>query len=455
MRILVDGRNLSLQAGTGIATYTRNVCSIAKQAGHSVDVLYGEPLSTHRQTVLREIGFFDAQREKASWLNLLRRDLRAVTSNLRPVQAFEIPLSGTVVARQFGSRLPIADRLWNATNLFYNAHVAYGFPYRLSNGFTRVTNVFSSDIAHWTSPMPLRLQGASNVYTLHDLVPLRLPFTTLDRKRIFYRMIERICRDADAILTVSETSRNDIISLFDVPGDKVINTYQSVDIPAHFLNVDQTVLEEELRGLHDVTYKGYILFYGAIEPKKNVGRLIEAFLASNIDIPLLIVGKDGWLQESELALLQSEASGDTAGEDRSRRRTRSGAARGERPRKRIRRINYVSFPQLVNLVRGARLVAFPSLYEGFGLPIVEAMTCGTPVLTSNIGATAEIAGDAALLVDPYDVRDIKNGLIRLATDTELAASLIAKGRQRVEAFSQECYAARLAEAYDRVAARRA
>lgn len=439
MRILVDGRNLSLKTGTGIATYARNVCSVAKSAGHHVDVLYGEAFGYHRNPQFREMSFFDVERETTPWIERTVRDFKAYFSNLRAAKPFEVPLHGTVVSRQFAAALPRADGLWNAKQAFYNAELSFRRPYRASREFSQVNNVFKSDVAHWTYPMPIKLAEARNIYTIHDLVPLRLPFMTLDNKRVHSRMIERICQESDAIITVSESSRRDILNLFDVAPEKVINTYQSVDIPERFLDVDQRVLDEELRGLHDVSYKDYILFYGAIEPKKNIGRLVEAYLSSNIDIPLLLVGKDGWLFKKELALTLLKSN------------TYSVASDGvTRQKQRVRRLDYVTFPQLVNLIRGARMVALPSLYEGFGLPIIEGMICGTPVLTSNEGATAEIAGDAALLVDPYDTRSIREGLVALCSNKELAADLVARGHNRKNAFAPEIHATRLTAAYDSV-----
>lgn len=429
MRILIDGMNLSLKTGTGVATYARNLCRVVREAGHHVDVLFGEPFGYHRDPIFRELAFFDAE-FPPRWSDRFGRQIRAALHGGRTAKPFPVPIEGKVIATQFASRLPDADGIWNAKQLFYDADTAFARRLRFSRRFNRVENTTQSDIAHWTYPIPLRLKGAANIYTIHDLVPLRLPFTTLDRKRVYYRLVEQICRTADGIVTVSETSRNDILNLFDVDPSKVINTYQSVEIPSKLLNSSVEQLEGELRGLYGISYKKYILYYGAIEPKKNVGRLIEAYLSSNLDIPLLIVGKDGWLSKEELRLIDVE-----------------GPSAGERPQlQRVHRVSYVSFPQLVNLIRGARLVAAPSLYEGFCLPILEAMLCGTAVLTSNIGATAEIAGDAALLVDPYDVRSIRDGLTRLSGE-KVNTDYVELGRRRTRLFSEGLFLRKLGDVY--------
>lgn len=440
LRILVDGRNLSLKTGTGVATYARNVCRVAANAGHRVDVLYGEPFGYHRNPVFREISFFDAAPGASSQTARLSRYLAASMSPVLAAKPFEVPLQGTVDNRQFASRLPHADGYWNAPNIFYNADMAYANRYRIARRFNRVSNPMDSDIAHWTYPLPLKLEGAGNIYTIHDLVPLRLPFTTLDRKRPYYRMIAQICREADAIVTVSEHSKRDIMELFAVSPDKIFNTYQSVEIPERLLEIDEASLARRLLGAHGLTYKDYILFYGAIEPKKNLGRLIEAYLASGLKIPLMVVGKDGWLYQNDPALKRIVGQSPV--------NQKEGKIR---PGTQVRRLDYVSFNQLVDLIRGARMVALPSLYEGFGLPIIEAMMCGTPVLTSGAGATAEIAGDAALLVDPYDVSSIRDGLVALGEKEQLRQHYVEAGYRRIEDFSPSRHAERLAEVYSTVA----
>jgi glycosyltransferase involved in cell wall biosynthesis len=123
-------------------------------------------------------------------------------------------------------------------------------------------------------------------------------------------------------------------------------------------------------------------------------------------------------------------------------------------RRRIFHFDHVPFPLLVSLIRGAKSVLFPSLYEGFGLPIVEAMKLGTPVLSSREGPIPEIAGDGALLIDPYDTRAIAEGIRELDTNAELRASLGARGRRRANLFSPSAHQRRLAALYDRVLAPR-
>ena len=155
-------------------------------------------------------------------------------------------------------------------------------------------------------------------------------------------------------------------------------------------------------------------------------------------MPLVIIGAQAWKAEQELRLLKHLPSYKEAG------------TQGPAKRKVIQ-LDYATFPQLVNLIRGALAVTFPSLYEGFGLPILEGMICETAVITSNIGSMAEIAGDAGMLVDPYNTRDIKEAMIAVATNSGLREHKQEQGKVVAERFSVEAYQRRLAELYSRLA----
>lgn len=421
--VLVDGRNISLHNGTGIATYARNLFDPLTKLGLSTQILFGENIKFYRESPVREMQFFNVLTQRPRRLSLLKS---ALASNFH-VNLSEIKFGDVVIKTPFRDRIPLAERIWNSRNIYDYAI----WKFKTFGKFTEIPNTMGAAYAHWTYPVPIRLRGAKNIYTIHDLIPMRLPYATLDHKPSFYRMIQAICRTADKIVTVSEFSKRDIQTYFDIAGEKVINTHQSVSIPDKLLTADRQTLECSLKGLFDLTYKNYILFVGAVEPKKNIGRLIEAYLTTDLDMPLVIAGPDGWLIENELRLFH---------EHRSIRASR-------RMPPRIRRLDYVPFAQLISLMRGAKMIAFPSLYEGFGLPIIEGMICGTPVMSSTTGSSKEIAGDAALFVDPYDVRSIREGLIALCTDPELANGLVVLGRKNVLRFSQESYIERLKEVY--------
>jgi glycosyltransferase involved in cell wall biosynthesis len=447
VRIGVDGYNLALEQGTGIATYSRNLTLALKAAGAQVDVLYGRNipppglLGRARRAdaeLIREIGFFDPAPLvdiQSAWSGV-GWGLRS----LWPARASEVPIRGGVVSDDFHDRLPAFDRILNSRNLFVLAHNHFHVWGRLMS--VRMPN--PPQVMHWTYPIPIELVGSKNIYTVHDLIPLRLPHTTLDHKRRYLKLVKLIGRRADQIVTVSETSKADILEVMGVPEAKVFNTFQAVDLPSSAAAASPAASS---LGFAD---KGYFLFFGAIEPKKNVGRIIEAFLAANVDAPLLIVGKKAWKSDLELRLLPlaQRARAEGGAKRRPPGRTRSANKSGKEPR--ILQLDYVSRSMLTSLIRGAKAVVFPSIYEGFGLPVLEAMQLGTPVITSNRSSLPEVAGEAALLVDPYDPQAIAAAVRRMDTEVDLRRTLSARGRERAELFSQALYQERLRTLYRRI-----
>jgi glycosyltransferase involved in cell wall biosynthesis len=424
LRVAIDGYNLSLEKGTGVATYGRNLSHMLKGMGASVDILFGAPIKAKHDELLKEVMFFDAP----------PRDLHRVLKTLRMFRAlgfrnghraFRIPVSGAVITDEFASRLPHFDRLWNAYRIFDRGMIKFD----MFRSLQRVRLPEVPDVMHWTYPLPMRARGAPNIYTLHDLVPLRLPYTTLDRKAGYLALMQWIARTADHIVTVSEASRRDIIQLLGVPEDRVTNTYQAVHVPRELAERSDDEVADAVGRNHGLEPRGYFLFYGSIEPKKNVARIIEAFMSANVGSQLVIVGARAWRSAVEMRLLDNMPATD----------------------RRVRRIEYLSFPMLVNLIRGARAVVFPSLYEGFGLPVLEAMQLGTPVIASKTSSLPEVAGDAAILVDPYRTNDIAQAMRRLDSDDDLCFELSARGRRQAEKFSEAAYARRLGELYRRLA----
>ncbi len=345
-RIYFDGLNLSLEHGTGIATYTRMLAQIVRDLGNEVGVVYSSPHRPAKNPLLREIAFFDS-REAAPvpystevW-NAFSDQFRL----LRGVQPSAVNLTGTVITDQFQGRLPAHDHLFVARNVFANARRYFSW----SGRFVDLAFENMPNILHCTYQLPLRSKGACNVYTIHDLVPLRLPFTTLDNKRLTYRLLRKIAAEADHIVTVSENSKRDIVQLLGVPEERVTNTYEAVEFPRELVERPDDLVAEQLRGSYRLEPQEYLLFYGALEPKKNVARLIDAYMLSAVDIPLVITGAVGWGNRTEakrLAELGAEERARPAGS------------------RRIYHFEYVSLPMLVTLIRGARAVIFPSLYEG-------------------------------------------------------------------------------------------
>ena len=432
-RIYFDGLNLSLEHGTGIATYTRVLANIVRELGYEVGVVYSSPQRPAKNPVLREISFFDTLGAAAS--SSARQVLNVVADQIRSPLGIEpspIDLTGTVLTEQFRGRLPVHDHLFVARNLFANARRYFSW----SGRFIDLTFDRAPEILHCTYQLPMRARQACNIYTIHDLVPLRLPYTTLDNKRLTYRLLRKIAADADHIVTVSENSKRDIIQLLGVPEERVTNTYEAVDFPAELVDRPDDLVADQLRGSYGLELRDYLLFYGALEPKKNVRRLIDAYMLSAVDRPLVITGAVGWANRNEARMLEELRADDRRNSNR---------------RRRVFHFEFVSLPMLVTLIRGARAVLFPSLYEGFGLPVLEAMLLGTPVVTSRASSLPEIAGNAALYVNPYEIADIAKAIKTITADDGLCAELSRRGRAQAEQFSLAHYRERVAALYERLA----
>lgn len=430
-KIYFDGLNLGLKHGTGVATYTRVLANMAREMGNSTGILYSRPRHLPKDALSAEVNFFNQEDplQLSPALQIAARGLDRLAGFAgTPIR--QSAQTGAVLTRPLSNRWIPCDYLYSGKNVFDRAASFF----TMFRNFYRVKLSEPADIFHWTYPIPMRANAKANIYTIHDLVPIRLPYTTLDNKRYHIRLLRKIARTADHIVTVSEHSKRDIVKYLGVDEKRVTNTYQALDIPDFYRTRPLDDLADDLSGIFGLEAKKYFLFYGALEPKKNVARVIQAYLAANTDLPLIVVLSRSWASENESRLMDQIISDD----DREHK---------ERLRRKIRRYDYLSFPLLMALVRGARAVVFPSLYEGFGLPVLEAMTLGTPVLTSTESSIPEIAGDAALTVNPYDTDAISKGIVALSEDEGLLVDLSKKGLKQAQQFSMERYRNRMESLY--------
>ena len=419
VKVLVDGYNLQLTKGTGIKTYGLSLIAALDRLGANVDVLLSRG-GYKKNEILDEVIFFDNQSGNQNWINLSKWLIKSVSPFYRAKRRKSF--TGYVVKRG----------QYNEDFLRYATSFSLPQCYDLANGLYQKLRLTTSinvtekiDVWHATYPLPMRVRGAAKITTVHDLIPLRLPYATLDNKEVFYYKIRDALKDSQVIVTVSENSKQDLLKYFPVDPDRIVVTYQPIALQP--LEASEADVAEVL-GRYGLQPQHYLLFVGAIEPKKNVGRLLDAYATLDTDMPLVIVGKKGWLWEEELGKMAYLFDSKTSV-------------------KKVKLLEYISAEGLRYLYRGAYSLVFPSLYEGFGLPPVEAMHFGCPVITSNSSCLPEICGEAALYVDPYDVKDIKHKLETLLGDRDLRDRLIRAGTKTSEQFSMENYTQRLYQAY--------
>lgn len=433
-KIVFECQNLTLGSGTGIATYARNLAAEAKQLGFRTAGLFGVQGSiVARNTALNEVQLFDARpRDHRGLAGIAVKAMRLVHRDPFGVKPQQISRNGIVVdpgSAIFSEEFDEAAAVPEITERSREHFCRYG---RLMP----VANTLGADIFHMTHAIPMQMRKTPSICTIHDIIPLRLPYTTLDNKRYFYDLIKSLVNKLDHIVTVSEHSRKDLIKFFDIPEHRISNTYQSVSIPASILAMSDDDIARDIECLYGLQYKNYFLFVGAIEPKKNVTRLIDAYSASGSNRSLILAGGLGWQYDGDVQRMNDE-------------RFRRFRIEGQtiRQDKIVQHLSYLPRANLLKLMRGARALIFPSLYEGFGLPVLEAMLLRTAVITSTSSSLPEVAGEAALLADPTDVSAIARAIHELDQDNDLVEALAARGAVQSELFSPARYRARLSTLY--------
>ncbi len=270
------------------------------------------------------------------------------------------------------------------------------------------------------------------VVTIHDMGYLRFPESHTPSQRRYLRLSTSwSARAASQLIAISNTTRDDLMRYAGVQPEKISVVHHGVS--SRFRPVEDQRLIAATQAKYGIT-PPYFLYVGTVQPRKNLARLLEAYAQARTEVQglrteeedssvlspqssvlqLVIAGKRGWLTgEIERQATQLFGPGSPS----------------------VRFTGYIADEDLPALLSGALAFMFPSLYEGFGMPILEAMACGTPVLTSATSALPEIAGDAALLIEPEDTAAIADGLARLASDAVLRADLRARGLARAAQFT--------------------
>lgn len=285
------------------------------------------------------------------------------------------------------------------------------------------------DILHSPDFIPPLKRNYKSIITVHDLAFLLYPqFMTKESAR-YYGQIDQAVRSADHIIAVSQSTKLDLNKLLGVPGEKVTVIYEGVS--PKFYAIDLLEAQAEVKRKFGLE-PGYILFISTIEPRKNVPTLLKAYRYFRDHFKrtekLVLAGSRGWLpEEVDQTLNHLNLQNDVI-------------FLGRVPDE------YVNF-----LYNAASMLIYPSFYEGFGLPPLEAMQCGVPVIASLINVMPEVVGDAAMLVDPHDVENLGVTINRLLEDTPLRKDLINKGFKRAAKFSWDQTARETLAVYHHVA----
>jgi glycosyltransferase involved in cell wall biosynthesis len=280
---------------------------------------------------------------------------------------------------------------------------------------------------HATDNLLPRLGGLRRVFTAHDLAFRHCPETHTPLNRWFLRlMLPRFLRHAEAVIAVSASTKRDVVRLYGLPESKVTVVHEAVTERFRPASIEAQVTVRRRYGLPE----RFVLFVGTLEPRKNLVTLLQAYHAlrdRGLAQRLVAVGARGWRDSAFHAQLRSLGLEDD-----------------------VVLPGYVPDEDLPAIYSAADLFAFPSLREGFGLPVLEAMACGVPVVTSNVSALPEVVGDAGLLVSPRDVPALAAAIERVLADPHLQQALRAKGMARAAFFSWDRAARETLAVYESV-----
>jgi glycosyltransferase involved in cell wall biosynthesis len=286
----------------------------------------------------------------------------------------------------------------------------------------------SAQITHFFNFLIPRGIKGKKVLTVHDMTYYTYPDTMrFFTKLAFALNLKLSCKRADKIIAVSEFTKKEIIRFLHINHEKIIVIPNAVDTTIFHPMTDLKSIENIKKKYNIAT--DYFIYIGTLEPRKNLIRLIKAYKLlkeKHLNVPkLLIGGKQGWFYESIFDTVQSLQL-----------------------EKDIIFLDYVPEEDKVPLLCGSLAFLFLSLYEGFGIPPLEAMACGIPVLISNTASLPEVVGDAALLVNPFDIEDISRGMEGLLYDDNLRKDLSKRGLERAKIFSWERVAAMTMDVYN-------
>jgi glycosyltransferase involved in cell wall biosynthesis len=310
----------------------------------------------------------------------------------------------------------------------------FPLPVKVTNLFIQYPKLFfpwiehsfgKADIFHGTNYTVFPFRTRRKVLTIYDLTFIKYPQFSDRITRAYAERVRRCLTWTDLVLTISESSKQDIVEYLGMPADRVIVTPLASRYGLNYPIAANPSIPFDFQ-------KPYLLFVSTIEPRKNILGLIAAFdylkQTYRIEHELVLIGQMGWSYEPILQRIHHSPY-----------------------RQAIHHLNYVSDESVAAFYQKADVFVYPSHYEGFGLPVLEAMTLGTPVVCSNRASLPEVAGDAAILVDSQDSLAIAEGIWRVISDRTLRADLIHKGRVQAQQFSWQRTAWQTLQAYQLLA----
>lgn len=325
------------------------------------------------------------QPSMAQWLRF-DRTLPDTLKNIKPVKFLPFPVTvSNWLGKSAGLFVPRHDRFWQDVDIIHGTD-------------------------HYVYPLP----SAKKVMTIHDLTFLKFPFYSNKIVKNYTARIKKCLQWTDLIITFAQSTQQDIIDYFGIKKDKIFITSEASRYSANYLkNKNIEIIKSKIN--YDFSLP-YILFVSTIEPRKNIINLVKAFnllkKKYSINHHLILVGQKGWNYETIFAEIENSPF-----------------------KQDIHHLGYLSDEEVALCYHLTDVFVYPSFYEGFGLPVLEAMTLGAPVVTSNISSLPEVAQDAALYINPDDYISLADTIYQVISQPPLRQELIAKGKARSKLYS--------------------
>jgi glycosyltransferase involved in cell wall biosynthesis len=327
------------------------------------------------------------------------RNIPDILTDISPLQFLPLPVTiSNLLGKSAGFCVPNSDNFSSDVDIIHGTdHYVYPFPY------------------------------GKKVMTIHDLTFLKFPFYSNKIVKTYTQRIKKCLRWTDLIITFSQNTKQDIIDYFGVKNDKIAITSEASRYNLNFLKNKNI---EEIKSKINYDFRQpFILFVSTIEPRKNIVNLIKAFNIVKekyaVDHHLILIGQKGWEYEKIFTEIDNSNF-----------------------RQQIHHLGYLSDEAVAVCYSLADVFVYPSVYEGFGLPILEAMTLGAPVITSNTSSLPEVAGVGAMYINPDDYESMATSIYEVISQPDLRQDLINKGKDRAKLYSWEKVAQETLKAYE-------
>jgi len=409
-KILIAGYDFEQKIHRGITFYGKALIKSLKEIGNEIYLLTSGKFSEEEYIYLLNI---IKQLDSPNYLNKKKKLLFFIKNLIKKRQ--------DIIENKF---------IFQDSKLNYLNHVKYFYNIPYFYDLTTVHNRFFLekpmnlnienkviDLIITTSPMNIKTD-VPLIQTLHDVLPLNCKFhPPMDDSKIFYYRIKNMLRYSYKILSVSEYSKQECLKIFPSFEDKIEVVHQPIPVyEDEKLLAEEEIVQESILNKFDLKKDNFLFYVGMLEKRKNIKGMIEAFLGvyDKIKIPLVLAGGLGYGQEEFISYLKDA-----------------------KLKKKIKYLGYINNIEKLVLLKNSRAFLFPSFNEGFGLPPLEAMLMGTNVLTSNTSALPEVCGDAALLVNPYNIKELADGIIEITLNERLRENLKLNHKKQIEKFSYE------------------